>query len=104
MTNLKRYAIAILKVYWPLILMFICNDAFAINAGDDEMDTLANNARKWVNGYVVTAISLLAFSIGGYYSATQHSATPIGLGGGIAAAVPLGWTYFGGGKTLLLGF
>ncbi len=103
MSKLKQYTVAILKIYGPLILMFVCQDVCAIEVDGDAMDEAANKALKYINGYGVAGISLVAFAVGACFSVKSQTGGPISMGSGLAAAVPVGWLYYGGGKTLLLG-
>ena len=48
MTKLKQYIKAICKVYWPLMLMFVCGDAFAFEVDSDAMDAAANKAVNYI--------------------------------------------------------
>ena len=49
-SKLKQYLVAIIKVYSPLLGLFICNDVFAIDSGVDGLNAMATETTKAAKG------------------------------------------------------
>jgi hypothetical protein len=87
--QIKAYVKAILKVVWPLALMLIVNDCFAIGSGDDGLDEMANNLRQVASGGYMPVIVLTASVVGIVTAIMQQSLMPLGIAAVIIAAAKL---------------
>lgn len=101
-SKLKQYLVAIIKVYWPLLLLLVCNDVFAIDSGDKGLDEVIKGGKKAVDGGFMVGVCLAAAVVGIIMAIMNQSLTPIAIAAVIIFAAKLFATYGGSTFTLTL--